>query len=142
VIFVFGEHCREIITTEVGLWLARLLVDDDSGVRLWPELHSALERAGEAPASAGAIGAAGAWPDTIDAWASEVLEQLSIQVGVNATAMDRLWILYPLVPGGAAASFTESDGCGRSLGWGSRRRTQTMRYARQRSSHHCFSSTT
>ncbi|KAI8467492.1 MAG: hypothetical protein J3K34DRAFT_35836 [Monoraphidium minutum] len=80
VAFVFGEHCREVITSEVGLWLGRLLVDEHSHVRQWPELHDALERAGEAPAGAGADGGAGAWPMTIDAWASELLDQLDIQI--------------------------------------------------------------
>lgn len=81
VVFVFGEHCREVITSEVGLWLGRLLADEHSHVRQWPELHEALERAGEAPAGGGADGSSSAaWPMTVDAWASELLEQLSIQV--------------------------------------------------------------
>jgi hypothetical protein len=78
VLFVFGEHCREVITTEVGLWLGRLLIDDHSHVRAWPELHAALERAGERP---GGGGGADAWPATLHAWARELLGNMTIQVG-------------------------------------------------------------
>jgi hypothetical protein len=46
VLFVFGEHARELITPEVGIWLSRLLVDTNSSVYDWPELSAAFERAG------------------------------------------------------------------------------------------------
>jgi len=72
-LFVFGEHCREIITTEVGLWLGRLLIDDHGNVRGWPELHAALERSGE---RAGA----GGWAQTVQRWVDELLGSMTIQI--------------------------------------------------------------
>lgn len=45
VLFVFGEHAREVITPEVGLWLTRLLLDGNSTIYSWPELSAALDRA-------------------------------------------------------------------------------------------------
>ena len=38
VLLVFGEHAREVITSELALWLARLLVGEVSELLQWQEL--------------------------------------------------------------------------------------------------------
>lgn len=43
---MFGEHARELITPEVGIWLARMLLNTNSSVYDWPELSAAFQRAG------------------------------------------------------------------------------------------------
>ena len=93
VIFVFAEHCREVITSEVGLWLGRLLADANGHVRSWPELHAALERAGETLANAanggssskgssggGGGGGGATWPEVIGSWADDLLSRLTIEI--------------------------------------------------------------
>ncbi|GBF92370.1 hypothetical protein Rsub_05572 [Raphidocelis subcapitata] len=76
VLFVFGEHCREVITSEVGLWLGRLLADENATVRDWPELHAALERAGEPPPPPGG----GGWRGAVGAWAGKLLSAMTVQI--------------------------------------------------------------
>ena len=69
---MFGEHAREIITSEVGLWLARLLLQDHRKVAEWPSLHAALERVERQPAEG--------WPKAINTWLEDVLKKVIVQV--------------------------------------------------------------
>ncbi len=94
VLLVFGEHAREVITSEVAVWLLRLLTDERSELFEWPELQAAIKRAasaataissrssssgaGDMPAAAAA--AAGNWSEVTRAWAAELLTQLELQV--------------------------------------------------------------
>ncbi|KAF8060049.1 Carboxypeptidase B [Scenedesmus sp. PABB004] len=104
VLFVFGEHAREVITSEVGVWLARVLVDNSSAAFDWPELGAALARAGVdaagasvatgAGAGGGASGGAGGgasggdggggagvdWPSVARRWVREVLGVLEVGI--------------------------------------------------------------
>jgi hypothetical protein len=110
VLFVFGEHAREVITSEVGIWLARLLVDPNSSAYDWPELPAAFERAGinsswrstapSAPSAAAAAAAGGStagpgspgssqqqWKAAIRSWVQELLQQLEVVI-VPIEALD------------------------------------------------------
>jgi hypothetical protein len=92
--FVFGEHARELITPEVGVWLARLLVNPNSSVFDWPELSAAFERARvdpatgrstsnatrDAPAAAPAAAAATPWPSVARRWVAQLLQQLEVVI--------------------------------------------------------------
>ncbi len=49
VLLVFSEHAREIITSEVALWLSQLLVYESSAVSVWPELITALQNGTNTP---------------------------------------------------------------------------------------------
>jgi hypothetical protein len=79
VLFVFGEHAREIITSEVGLWLARMLVDKSSAVYDWPELAEALERA-ENNSSSSNSSSSRDWPSVARAWVHELLTKVEVQI--------------------------------------------------------------
>jgi hypothetical protein len=72
VLLVFGEHAREIITCEVGLWLSRVLVGDTAELLAWPEMALAFEPLG-VPASQVAA--------TVEAWRHRALTNLVIKVG-------------------------------------------------------------
>jgi hypothetical protein len=74
VVFVFGEHAREIITSEVGLWLVRLLMKDHSKVAERELLHRALERVEPEPE--------GGWPTAINGWIDDILNKVIVQVSV------------------------------------------------------------
>jgi hypothetical protein len=110
VLFVFGEHAREVITPEVGVWLACVLVDNTSSAYDWPELAAAFERAGvdehghssthatanvTAASSSDSISAAAAagpqaqqhsqpvqrdWPAIARAWVAQLLAQLEVVI--------------------------------------------------------------
>lgn len=43
-LLVFGEHAREIITAELALWLARVLVGEDQEYESWDESKAAFAR--------------------------------------------------------------------------------------------------
>lgn len=45
-LLVFGEHAREVITSEVALWLAEMMVTGESEMFSWGEFQAALTRAG------------------------------------------------------------------------------------------------
>jgi hypothetical protein len=135
-LFVFAEHCREVITSEVGLWLGRLLVDDHSHVRAWPELHAALERAGERPA-AGAD-----WPATLHAWARDLLQRMTIQVGRGAgrrSAVGRGAAAADAVAADAAPARRRSRWV-RAPAWPMPRRAQSPAPAARTSHNECRSS--
>jgi hypothetical protein len=73
VLFVFGEHAREVITSEVGLWFGRLLVKDSkTNVAAWPELHSGLARVMDEPKDG--------WEQYIGSAIDQVLSQVVVQV--------------------------------------------------------------
>ena len=72
---MFGEHAREIITSEVGLWLARLLIRDHAKVAEWGLLHKALERVEPEPA--------GGWPTAINTWVDDILNKVIVQVSFS-----------------------------------------------------------
>jgi hypothetical protein len=73
VMFVFGEHAREVITSEVGLWFGRLLVKDtQTKVAAWPELHSGLARVMREPEDG--------WEQYIESTIDQVLSKLVVQV--------------------------------------------------------------
>lgn len=76
--FVFGEHAREVITSEVGIWMARLFIDDSTRVHEWPELHEALKRAGDSSND---------WPGTIREWVQQILSKLTIKVSTYTLLM-------------------------------------------------------
>uniref|UniRef100_A0A383WP64 Peptidase M14 domain-containing protein n=1 Tax=Tetradesmus obliquus TaxID=3088 RepID=A0A383WP64_TETOB len=82
VLFVFGEHARELITSEVGLWLARLLVDNSSAVYEWPELAAAFERAENNTSSSSNSGSSSGrdWPSLARSWVQEVLAKVEVQI--------------------------------------------------------------
>jgi hypothetical protein len=85
VLFVFGEHAREVITSEVGLWLARMLVDNSSAVFDWPELAEALQRAELSSSSNDTTSSSSSsssrdWPSTARSWVQELLEKLEVQI--------------------------------------------------------------
>jgi hypothetical protein len=81
VLFVFGEHAREVITSEVGLWLARMLVDNSSAVYDWPELAEALQRADNSSSSSNDSSSSSRdWPSTARSWVQELLEKLEVQI--------------------------------------------------------------
>jgi hypothetical protein len=96
---VFGEHAREVITPEVGVWLARILVDANSSVYTWPELSAAFERAAvdaegrSINSSSVAATAAGSgsskqdWPAVVRGWVSQLSEALEIVI-VPIEALD------------------------------------------------------
>lgn len=113
VLFVFGEHAREVITPEVGVWLGRLLIDPNSTVYSWPELSAAFERAGvdasgrslNSSTTSGSAGqsstviqeggassttgkpARSAWPGIVRGWVREVLSALEVVI-VPIEALD------------------------------------------------------
>lgn len=105
VLFVFGEHARELITPEVGIWLARMLVDANSSVYEWPELSAAFERAGidssgrtinsssinTVPAAAGSTANSMSgktdWPMIIRGWVEELLASFEVVI-VPIEALD------------------------------------------------------
>ncbi|WIA13569.1 hypothetical protein OEZ85_007136 [Tetradesmus obliquus] len=84
VLFVFGEHARELITSEVGLWLARLLVDNSSAVYEWPELAAAFERAENNTSSSSSNSSSSSsgrdWPSVARSWVQEVLAKVEVQI--------------------------------------------------------------
>jgi hypothetical protein len=86
VLFVFGEHARELITSEVGLWLARMLVDNSSAVYEWPELAAALERAENGSSSSSSSNSSSSssgsrdWPSVARGWVQEVLAKMEVQI--------------------------------------------------------------
>eukprot|EP00854_Cymbomonas_tetramitiformis_P004770 gene4770-5832_t len=41
ILLVFGEHARELITSEVALWFGRLLAGDTSELSTWTQMHDA-----------------------------------------------------------------------------------------------------
>jgi hypothetical protein len=43
-LLVFGEHAREIITAELALWLARVLLGEDLEYAAWDESRVAFAR--------------------------------------------------------------------------------------------------
>ncbi|KAG2435855.1 hypothetical protein HXX76_007050 [Chlamydomonas incerta] len=45
-VLVFGEHARELITCEVGLWMSRVLVGDTADIFGWAEWATAFEPLG------------------------------------------------------------------------------------------------
>jgi hypothetical protein len=101
VLFAFGEHAREVITPEVGIWLARILVDANSSVYTWPELSAAFERAAvdadgrsinsSSSTTAGAASNTSSskqdWPTVIRGWVSQLSEALEIVI-VPIEALD------------------------------------------------------
>jgi hypothetical protein len=113
-LFVFGEHAREVITPEVGIWLARALVDTNSSIYSWPELSAAFERAGVdasgrtinssnttgAAVSAAAGSSTGSktgsssgssgqidWPSVVRGWVGELLDAVEVVI-VPIEALD------------------------------------------------------
>ena len=43
-LLVFGEHARELITAELALWLARVLVEEGAEYHAWTESETAFAR--------------------------------------------------------------------------------------------------
>ena len=43
-LLVFGEHARELVTSELALWLARVLVGESDEFDAWPESRAALAK--------------------------------------------------------------------------------------------------
>jgi hypothetical protein len=97
VLFVFGEHARELITSEVGIWLARLLIDTNSSIYEWPELSAAFERAGidtsgrslNSSSSSDSSPATGKtdWPAVVRGWVDELLAAFEVVI-VPIEALD------------------------------------------------------
>lgn len=100
VLFVFGEHARELITSEVGIWLARLLIDTNSSIYEWPELSAAFRRAGidasgrslnssSSRSSSDSSPAAGNthWPSVVRGWVDELLAAFEVVI-VPIEALD------------------------------------------------------
>jgi hypothetical protein len=83
-----------VITPEVGIWLARILVDANSSVYTWPELSAAFERAAvdadgrsinsSSSTTAGAASNTSSskqdWPTVIRGWVSQLSEALEIVI--------------------------------------------------------------
>jgi hypothetical protein len=90
VLFVFGEHAREVITSEVALWLARLLTDSKSSIYSWPELAAALQRT--AAESSSSSSNSSHWPATAWSWVQQVLQRLEVQV-IPIEALDSRWLV-------------------------------------------------
>lgn len=70
-LLVFGEHVREVITTELALWLSRVLVGDVGEILTWEELAAAFAEADLPPDDLGG---------TLLEWGRQILEALVVQV--------------------------------------------------------------
>ncbi|KXZ54924.1 hypothetical protein GPECTOR_4g996 [Gonium pectorale] len=70
-ILVFGEHAREIITSEVGLWLSRVLVGDTAELFSWAEWAAAFQPLGIVPEAVQA---------TVEGWVRRILNNLIVKL--------------------------------------------------------------
>ncbi|EFJ41462.1 hypothetical protein VOLCADRAFT_98500 [Volvox carteri f. nagariensis] len=71
VLLVFGEHARELITCEVGLWLSRVLVGDTAEISKWAEWPEAFKPLGIGPQDVAA---------TVQGWVRRILDNLVVKV--------------------------------------------------------------
>ncbi|GIM03502.1 hypothetical protein Vretimale_8268 [Volvox reticuliferus] len=71
VLLVFGEHAREIITSEVGLWFSRVLVGDTAEIFSWAEWPEAFKPLGISSENIAA---------TVQGWVRRILDNLVVKV--------------------------------------------------------------
>ena len=75
VLYVFGEHARELISSEVALWFARVLVGEASALETWPQAAAAMATTrllrGIPPALAGL---------SLQAWARALLAHVTLVI--------------------------------------------------------------
>jgi hypothetical protein len=72
VLLVFSEHAREIITSEVALWLSQILVYESSAISVWPELLTTLRNHTSQPPDAVAA--------TVRDWVAEFRRRFRIKI--------------------------------------------------------------
>jgi hypothetical protein len=72
VLLVFSEHAREIITSEVALWLSQILVYESSAISVWPELLTTLRNDTSQPPDAVAA--------TVREWVAEFRRRFRIKI--------------------------------------------------------------
>ncbi|KAG2498170.1 hypothetical protein HYH03_003926 [Edaphochlamys debaryana] len=70
-VLVFGEHARELITCEVGLWLSRVLVGDTAELFAWKEWAEAFQPLGVAPEAVAG---------TVAQWVRRILDGLVVKL--------------------------------------------------------------
>ncbi|GLI67422.1 hypothetical protein VaNZ11_011618 [Volvox africanus] len=71
VLLVFGEHAREIITCEVGLWFSRVLVGDTAEIFSWAEWPEAFKPLRISPENIAS---------TVQGWIRRILDNLVVKV--------------------------------------------------------------
>lgn len=74
-LLIFGEHAREIITTDTGLWLAKVLVGDVADIARWPEMQPVLQ----------GMGITGSAESALKQWASFIVNHMIVKVGKHAS---------------------------------------------------------
>lgn len=81
-LLIFGEHAREIITTDTGLWLSKVLVGDATEIGQWAEMQEVLREMGITDSA----------EQTLRQWASYVINRLAVKVRAACSR-------HPEVPG-------------------------------------------
>lgn len=119
-VLVFGEHAREVITTELGLWLSRVLLGEaNASVLAWPQTAAAFKEAGlldlTLPGSSGAAGRRAAARRSLRDPGSAVEGGGSSQEEEEGVS--------------AAGSESASEGLGSSLGGGAGWRSRKLQEA-------------